>query len=619
MVIKLRPIRRRTLSSISSVDEDSKIRTLVVAVHGIGNQYRYETVQAVASRFMKRCGIDMTLPLGAFHPVKLIVEPDSPELGAYLFTPPEEFQNDFGGFGFAEAFWADIPERAADTKNTTQESKAWARTIVDKMRHLDKMRQFDNAKKQLAGRKSDLIDYEKVGAVLLEMIDTIRVIENLLFLAKKAGLFEFKLGQLLTDFLGDVQIVTEYKDYGGDVFNRFVVTMENLNRRLKNLKAIYVIAHSEGTVVSLMGLLKALGTEKKKNEWVSKVKGLMTIGSPLNKHVVLWPDLWKPLKPHPSRTEGLNKSERQSILWRNYYDFGDPVGFDLGITRDWLEDNGWTKSKLLSFSDDNDFGFTRYPFPGVAHNEYWKDDTVFGHFIEEVILDRGKQDQPPTRWSARIISYCVPYLLCIALVAVGTYLIYKTFASVFGLNHKFLDLTRDVSGLTLLVIGITLLGRMPRLDKISRSMLIGIPGFAIGAFGYHFLVTYPTQRSLNCAFFNQDYGLIIAGLLVAIGAARFSKIKPGWGMRPLIGLGGIAALMILWKLMQPDPLDFTKSIWPLVLANAGFLYLWWLAALLFDLVYVWHVYIRHPTRTIEVLEELKPKKSGQVENGEAPG
>src|ERR1700746_1368951 len=98
MVIKLRPIRRRTLSSISSVDEDSKIRTLVVPVHGIGNQYRSETVQAVASRFMKRCGIDMTLPLGAFHPVKLIVEPDSPELGAYLFTPPEEFQNDFGGF-----------------------------------------------------------------------------------------------------------------------------------------------------------------------------------------------------------------------------------------------------------------------------------------------------------------------------------------------------------------------------------------------------------------------------------------------------------------------------------------------------------------------------------------
>jgi hypothetical protein len=594
------------ISPTSSADEDSEIRSLVVAVHGIGNQYRYATVQAVANRFMKRCGIEMTLPLGAFHPVKLIVEPDSPELGAYLFTPPEEFQNDFGGFGFAEVFWADIPERAADTKNTTEESKAWAQTIVDKMRH------FDNAKKQSTGRKSDLLDYEKIGTVLLEMIDTIRVIENLLFLAKKAGLFEFKLGQLLTDFLGDVQIVTEYKDYGGNVFSRFAITMENLNRRLKNLEVIYVIAHSEGTVISLIGLLKALGTEEKEKEWPSKVKGLMTIGSPLNKHIVLWPELWKTLKPHPSRTEGLIKSDRQPILWRNYYDFGDPVGFDLSITRDWLENNGWMKSKLLSFGDDNDFGFTRYPFPGVAHNEYWKDDTVFGHFIAEVILDRGKQDRPPTRWSAWIISYCVPYLLCVGLVFGGTYLIYKTFTNIFGQDHKFLDLIRDVSGLTLLIIGITLLGRMPRLDKVCRSMLIGISGFAIGAFGYHYLVTCPTQHSLNSTFFNQDYGLIIAGLLIAAGAALFSKIKPQLGMRPLIGLGGIAALMILWKLMQPDPFSFGKSIWPLVLVNAGFLYLWWLAALLFDLVYVWHVYIRHPKRTIEVLEKLKPSVPSRI-------
>jgi hypothetical protein len=195
--------------------------------------------------------------------------------------------------------------------------------------------------------------------------------------------------------------------------------------------------------------------------------------------------------------EDVNKSDGQPMEWRNYYDFGDPVGFDLGIMRDWLEKNGWMKSKLLSFGDDNDFGFTRYPFPGVAHNEYWKDDTVFGHFIEEVILNRGKQAPPPTRWSARIISYCVPYLLCIALVFGGTYIIYKTFISVFGLDRKILELTRDVSGLALLVIGITLFGRMPRLDKLPRSLLIGICGFAAGALGYHYLVTDSTPRYLN--------------------------------------------------------------------------------------------------------------------------
>ena len=33
-------------------------------------------------------------------------------------------------------------------------------------------------------------------------------------------------------------------------------------------------------------------------------------------------------------------------------------------------------------------------------------------------------------------------------------------------------------------------------------------------------------------------------------------------------------------------------IWPVLLAGAAFLYVWWLAIVLFDLTFVWHVYIR---------------------------
>ena len=33
-------------------------------------------------------------------------------------------------------------------------------------------------------------------------------------------------------------------------------------------------------------------------------------------------------------------------------------------------------------------------------------------------------------------------------------------------------------------------------------------------------------------------------------------------------------------------------MWPVLLAAAGFLYLWWLAALIFDLAFVWHRYVR---------------------------
>jgi hypothetical protein len=34
-------------------------------------------------------------------------------------------------------------------------------------------------------------------------------------------------------------------------------------------------------------------------------------------------------------------------------------------------------------------------------------------------------------------------------------------------------------------------------------------------------------------------------------------------------------------------------IWPLWLAGAAFLYLWWIAIITFDLTFVWHLYIRH--------------------------
>jgi hypothetical protein len=139
---------------------------------------------------------------------------------------------------------------------------------------------------------SDLIDYKKAGAVVEEMVNNIQVLENLLFIATKAGLFKFNLGQLLTDFVGCVQIVADFKDYGGNVFDRFAITMRNLARRMPHLKEIYIVAHSEGTVVSFKGLLTAMAAPRSPdNAWVDLVKGYMTIGSPLNKHIVMWPRL----------------------------------------------------------------------------------------------------------------------------------------------------------------------------------------------------------------------------------------------------------------------------------------------------------------------------------------
>jgi hypothetical protein len=157
-------------------------------------------------------------------------------------------------------------------------------------------------------------------------------------------------------------------------------------------------------------------------------------------------------------------------------------GFDLQITRDWMADNGWlskdeTKEGAHFFQfreDHDDYGFTRYPFPGKAHNDYWNDDTVFGHFINEVILKKKNGEKPRTIWWTKIMSWVVPYILCFALVAGGTYVLYNTVVATFFASQGF-PILWDVFGITCLLAGVTVLSRMPRLDKIQWSSSIGAP------------------------------------------------------------------------------------------------------------------------------------------------
>jgi hypothetical protein len=591
------PPNRRPNGDLPS--ESSNFTRLVVAVHGIGKQFRYSTIQAVTARFASYCQKPITQPLGAFHPDKVILEPDSPELGAYLFEPPVSYTSEFQGFGFAESFWADIPEIASATKNTTEETKAWAQTVVERVHLLD----------ETGTGHSDLIDYKKASAVVEEMVNTIQVLDNLFFIATKAGLFKFDLGQLLTDFVGCVQIVADFKDYGGNVFDRFAITMRNLTRRMPKLKEIYIVAHSEGTVVSFKGLLTAMAAPRSPdNEWVDLVKGYMTIGSPLNKHIVMWPRLWQNVRPAQGR------SRPDSIRWRNYYDYGDPVGFDLGITRDWMLENGWLSENgagIFQFSKDYDYGFTRYPFPGEAHNDYWNDDKVFGHFIDDVILKKDAVPKPSTIPWTIFVSNVLPYVLCVVILTGGVYVLYRTLVGTFV--KEFPEpghVLGDVAGITCLLGGTTVLSRMPRLDKIQFRpkikiwpAVIGASIFIAGALGYLLLVS-PESRSFLSAAFWIPNGLIYFFLVVSLASAILNKVKPRWGMLPLIALGGVAALLVLLKLLARDPAALGQSLWALVLANAGFLYLWWLSTLLFDLVYIWHQFVRS-FRTTAVLRNLR--------------
>lgn len=339
------------------------------------------------------------------------------------------------------------------------------------------------------------------------------------------------------------------------------------------------------------------------NLWVHRVRGLMTFGSPIDKHLILWPELFA------STQKPTDWPAEAAIEWRNYYDRGDPIGFALDDARKWLKHHELLE--VFHFKDKHDFGFTRYPFPGKAHVDYWQDEAVFGHFIDTVVNHEQserkatrKQKAPPgdIRWK-KWLSYGLPYLGILVLLFGGIYVLFKAitaFTAPEGYRNDGM-VFRNVANLTLLVTGLTVATRLPRLTKSWGWRMGGLATFAFLAWvccrylsvetgseqvlrtwvGHH------TSLSLDQGQLRVLIALLVMGLTWTT-----SIIKPSWGLAPLLSLGTLAMLGFVGYHFAMRESTEQAPLWPVFPAAAAFFYIWWLAALLFDLVFVWHVHIR---------------------------
>src|SRR5215213_8176580 len=94
-------------------------KKLIIAIHGIGDQIRYETAQSVAFRFYDFYDLPPALPVGQFY---------SGASGVVVMQPPGN-----PNLAFAEAYWADVPRELVKQGYTLEEAKKWARTIVARL------------------------------------------------------------------------------------------------------------------------------------------------------------------------------------------------------------------------------------------------------------------------------------------------------------------------------------------------------------------------------------------------------------------------------------------------------------------------------------------------------
>jgi len=703
---------------MANVSSSPVFKDIVVAVHGIGQQSRYSTVRSVATRLaasktLLAGGKDRPVapqPLGYFHSEVRGITSVSLLDDAAILAPAA-----LASTGFAEVFWADIPEQVVKEGSTLEETKAWARTVVARAQALW----------MHAGRPGIVSpDFGLAAEVLDEIIETVYVLENLLFLLDKVGLFKFELRRVLEDYLGDVQIVTEFANYRSDIVARFHQVMEDIyeeQRKNGNQHVrLHVVAHSEGTVVSFLGLLQAMSGQQLtppaspndrpqlKNtdqvpEWLKHVHGYMTIGSPIDKHLLLWPRLWNTLKP--ALADAVLPAGQ--IKWRNYYDYGDPIGFKLDTARRWLDHQ---QSKAFQFCGcpacRHDIGFARYLLPGKAHNDYWNDPDVFEHFVDDVVAlpkannpaARRPTDKPIIPW----LSPALPYFLSAVVLVVGVYLLYKAVTNFTNPNDPltkyFLitaigveptpgvsrwELFLNTLGISALIAGVTLFARFPRLAAGREWKIAGAVAFAIGCVAYSVAVSEPSQRQIGAMFaglgrHGPTIGVLLLALIVAIlgflvtGRAKQDDEdrRQRWfwrGMRPLLVCGALAVAVIVASQLYPqdfgldtkltadeakaltkeqreiikaagfdrqelDQLFKAKSdrlariarvkpflttpppVWPVLLAVIAFLYLWWLATLIFDLAFVWQRYIRRSVAN-QRLREWGPDGLRQSSDG----
>lgn len=488
---KIPEIARVPISEL--INEWCPIPRIFVAVHGIGDQSQNATVQSVAFQVCQYVGVPAALPLGRFH------GPGTTVTGAFLPEPDRDPPIDCG---FAEIYWADVPRGPAADQHILEEPTRWARTLVERLRlrapdghpHHGRMRKMVerfmawDESSDAEGKHRQRRDDERLEQLLQELIQGVSIADRLVFVADKAGLFKFDLKKLLTDYLNDVQVVAEFEDYRNELLDVFNDVLEKIHRYFGKSE-IYIVAHSEGTVVAFMGLLKGLAN--KHTSWPAMVRGLMTIGSPLNKHVRFWPELFDQFK-----SDQADKID-YPIRWKNYYDYGDPVGYDLQPVRNWMASEEW--EPFFDFRPTrDDIGFTRYYFPGAAHNDYWHDTAVFGHFIDEVVnkppsvspggpppqsvpqpLPRARREaygSPRTVGVARLTSWVLPYLLAIALLFLACYLLYKAvrgWLDPIGATFESpWEIMLNVGGLSALIAGMTLLARIPRLSSQPRWRLL---------------------------------------------------------------------------------------------------------------------------------------------------
>lgn len=380
--------------------EDSlMIHKHVVVVHGIGDQKPNETVIGFMNEFVRSLPDHIRDTVHVHNLLETVgAGTATPSASSRALTsghPAYLILEDRGQkvlLSFSEVYWQPITNAylAVNEGIPPIPIFTWAHSINTRMFH---------------GGASFHIAREAIDN--LEIL--LRLLRNLAVIYKKSGDF----ADITSKFLGDVEMYVESDEIRGKIDAEFIRVLARVHlffaepgahhkvRRDMRLQddwpglsdpEIYIVAHSEGTVISYASLVQA-ASEREKNPsrhaWLPRVSGLVTMGSPLDKHYSIW-DTRFPL-------DILQHDTGLRIPWFNYWDRSDPVAYGLKTLKPNDPQRTTDASKLFAVKFDK--GFIRYSLPGKAHIDYWHDKAVYTDIVQAVMgLGGTHQPKAASQW-----------------------------------------------------------------------------------------------------------------------------------------------------------------------------------------------------------------------------
>jgi hypothetical protein len=416
------------MSQQSNASAAKKTVHYVIAVHGIGEQRKNETVLPVISEFaaarhnQEKHSNQLTLGLLASESTDTLwIELDDipAQAGAALKNPrwqPKVATSPHGNnIRFLDFVWSGVAREQHPQVGETVST--WSGKLINRLQ----ARQEDGNGK-----------LEWIIFLMQNMRKGVLLIQWLLNL--KAGSLSNKV---FNDFLGDVELYGDFPNTRGRavrLFHELMAELHASHAREFGDRAdpqYTIIAHSLGTVMTLdaityahanlssrtsdenldeptvvhfpgysgknfsgddnwPGKVRDIGpdTPLPSTEWIKYLSSYVTLGSPIDKFLAMWTENYQHLNSDEWFDAELKEwRTSHKIRHFNYSDEQDPVGFELNILQ---SSKAW--DELMELGED--VVFARYPVPGVAHVDYWEDYDLMYRILNVAIDNRSETLNP---------------------------------------------------------------------------------------------------------------------------------------------------------------------------------------------------------------------------------